>query len=129
METLEEKIKQFKHYRAVGKGYPDGYKESINAYMEGLNSGRFGQYEMTSFVESRKQANELLYKYDKLIKMNWKVAKAKMVVDILDMKYNVEKYRLLYGLTSQSYDILDTKIKALEFACMSLPNLEEGDRI
>ena len=129
MEENQDKFKQFKPYKAKGNGYPEHYKESINAYMEGFNSGRFGQYEMPSFVESRKQANELLYKYDKLIKMNWKVAKAKIVLDILDMKCEIEKYRLLYGRTSQSYDILDSKIRALEFACESLPNLEEGDKI
>ena len=129
MDELEEKLKQFKHYKAKGEGYPRGYKSHINAFMEGFNSGRFREYEKSTFVESRKQANELIYKYDKLIKMNWKVAKAKMVVDILNMKNQVEKYRLLYGITSKSYDILDSKIRALEFACMSLPNLEEGDKI
>ena len=127
-ETLEEKLKQFKHTKAVGEGYPRGYKAHINAFMEGFNSGRFDEYLKPSFVESRKVANETLAEYNKLIKMNWKIAKAKMVVEILDMKSEIEKARLLYGVTSKSYDILQAKIAVLEFACMSLPNIEEGDK-
>lgn len=126
MEKQIEK-QQYKQYKAIGRGYPFGYKKAINEYAEMLNSKRFEQYR--PLLEERKQANELLFKYDKLVKTNWKLAKAKIVVEALDLKEKSEKYRLLYGMDSQTYNILKTKIKVLEFMCMILPNLEEGDEI
>lgn len=126
METLEEKLKQFKHTKAVGDGYPRGYKTHINAYMEGFNSGRFNEYQKEHFVESRQKTNDMLETYNKLIKKDWKESK-KMVVDsILATENEIKKSELLYGVSKNTY-ILEAKRSVLYFICWSLPNLKEGE--
>ena len=126
METLEEKLKQFKHTKAVGDGYPRGYKSHINAFMEGFNSGRFNSYKDEYFVETRQYANEQLAEYNKKIKENWKEARCQVVARILQIEEKERLNRLLYGnsLNNQKEEALK---RVLEFVCESLPVLKEGE--
>ena len=125
METLEEKLKQFKHTKAVGEGYPRGYKTSINAYMSGFNSGRFNAYLDDDFVEIRKYANEELKKIHE-VRKDWKNARLEVVARILLIEEKERRNKLLYGesLNNKKTEALK---KVLEFVCWSLPNLKEGE--
>lgn len=124
METLEQKLKQFKHAKAVGDGYPAGYKESINAYMEGFNSGRFNAYLNDDFVEIRKYANEIVNEMHKQVKEDWKSARLTAVAEILKAEENIRRNKLLYGKTLKNKKI-DALIVVMTFICDSLPVLKE----
>lgn len=120
METLEEKLKQFEHTKAEGNGYPKNYKNKINAYMEGFNSGRFNEYQKECFVEAHQKANEMLATYNRLIKKDWKTAKEMAVNALLDIETEIKKSQLLYGETGET-EILEAKKSVLYFICWSLP--------
>ena len=126
METLEEKLKQFKHTKAIGDGYPRGYKTHINAFMEGFNSGRFNAYKEEFFVETRQYANEQLAEINKRIKENWKDARLQVVAKILKKKKKERLNKLLYGnsINNQKEEALK---RVLEFVCESLPVIKEGE--
>ena len=127
METLEQKLKQFKPTIAKGNGYPRGYKAHINAYMSGFNSGRFGEYEKEYFVESRKVANKMLEHYNNMIKEDWITAKEMVVDAIINIETDIKKSELLYGENKET-DILKSKKAVLYFICWSLPNInKEGE--
>lgn len=127
METLEQKLKQFKPAIAKGNGYPRGYKSHINAYMSGFNSGRFGEYEKEYFVESRIVANKMLEHYNNMIKEDWKTAKEMVVDAIINIETDIKRSELLYGENKET-DILKSKKAVLYFICWSLPNInKEGE--
>lgn len=126
METLEQKLKQFKHTVAVGEGYPRGYKANINALMKGFNSGRFNAYLDADFVKTRQKANELLETYNYHIKNNWQEARKLAVGNIMSWKQELETQRLLYG-NVEDVKVLEAKIRVAEFVCYSLPLLKRGE--
>jgi len=125
MDTLEEKVKQFKHAKAIGQGYPYGYKSSVNAYMSGYNSGRFDAYKRDDFIKNHQEVNKMVQMYHKLVQQNWEVAKCKIVIDILNFEAEIRRTRLLYGMDAPEFHLLREKIAVLEFMCDALPRLED----
>ena len=126
MDLLEQKLKEFKHTKAVGPGYPKGYKTHINAYMSGFNSGRYGEYQKEHFVESRKLANSMLEHYNNMIKEDWETAKRMVVDAIINIETEIKKSELLYG-ENKDTDILKDKRAVLYFICWSLPKLNKEE--
>lgn len=128
MQSLEEKLKQFKHTIAVGDGYPRGYKTRINAYMTGFNSGRFNAYQDDDFVETRQQANDMLETYNKFIKRDLREAIIMIAKNIINWKGQIEYERLVYGKDDKDTKIKQAKITVSEFVLDSLPKLRRENK-
>lgn len=105
------------------KGYPRGYKASIDAYMSGFTRSPF------KYEKAKEEAIELLNIYNKIIKEDWELAKETAVEALIAIETDVKKMELLYGKEAEITETFEAKRSVLYFICWSLPKIEikEGE--
>ena len=105
------------------KGYPRGYKASIDAYMSGFTRCPF------NYEKAKQEAIEMLEIYNKMIKADWMLAKETAVEAIIAIETDIKKMELLYGKEAEITETFEAKRSVLYFICWSLPKFEiEGER-
>ena len=117
----------FKREVAKGEGYPRGYKAAVNSYMDGYNSGRFGEAQNPHFAEIHGEVNREMANYNNIVRTNTP-EKAKELISVSQGKYKAQYESLGRQMnTAENWrdiatqrDIAYGKMRTAEFALDAL---------